>query len=414
MKLKLFSIIILFLFTPFIPSAKAVGLSPPIINAENVSKNTPYKVTIKLFNDQKTRDQDLYLDVTPYGEYSHYLEAEKTATIPANQSPVEYSFFINAKNAAVGNYEMMLTFTTRSSNPNEDKSKNDKNKISNQVSIVQGASLIIRFNVSGEEKIEFTLLSAQLLNTETTLPLYINYTLKNSGNVDWKPSKIVTVMSDINDTSKKQEITVPADKIPLISPGETQENKIELKHSLPTGNYEATLQFFDKSQNNIGELESTTFNILPPNTLKQSGDLIDLNTVKTKYKPNEKIKINALFENTGNIPVSGFLITEIYSNEELLDILKSSELMVNAGQQSHFSQIIDLQNTGNYKISAYVEFGNKKSGVRSKNIQIIGKELSQKETITFLIIIALVLGVIAVLYKQYQHHREKKHLDSDE
>ena len=390
---------IIILFTPEV--ALAVGISPPVVNVENVSKHTPYKVTIKIFNDQQDKDKDLNLKVTPHGESSKYLTFDDKFTVNAQTNPSEYTFYIDAKTAAQGNYETILTFTNdQKAETTNTKNSTKKKTTSNQVSIIQGASLIIRFKITGDEIVSYELLDSQLLDTETNLPLYINYTLKNTGNVDWKPSKIILTINDTDDDTKFEIFEITNDKIPLLNPGEITENKIELPHRLLTGKYTSTLKFFDKSNNDIGAIQTKTFNIFPPNTLKQKGDLIDLNTIKTNYKPSELIKLNAIFLNNGNIPVTGVLITEIYKDDEIIDIIKGEQLNINSKNQAHFSEIIKLSKIGKYKISSYIEYGNKKTGVKSINLKISGNELSQKETLFIILIFSLLITIIAVIYKK--------------
>jgi hypothetical protein len=364
-KLFLFSVCLFFLVLSA-HRAEAIGISPPIVNMPHVLKGGSQAQTILIFRDSDAKG-DVTIAAKPRGVFARYLVAPAELIIPNNKDSAAYTFQVAPKDAAVGNYEVLMDFFQTEKKAGEDQG--NKGAASAQVSVIRGVTAIIRFSVSGDQVLSYRLVDFQAMDSEIDLPLPFKYNIENTGNVDWKPSKIEIAIKDVIDPTKSDNLVADGKDLDLIIPGGITESSLQLKHNLLEGTYIATAVFYDNDKV-AGELSSQQFRIYPPGTLKQSGELTSLKTNKDQYKMGEKIKLTANFKNTGEVSTQGLLVTEIYQGQELLDELRSEKVDANKGEEVELSQIVDLLKPGAYTFTSYVEYGNKKTPAKSTNITI--------------------------------------------
>jgi len=392
-KLKLFFLLQVLILFSIAWHVQAAGISPPTIFIPNVFKGISQTRSVTLFRDNGTTG-DILVTGKASGEYAHYIENVGKAIIKDGENAARLDVVINPKNASVGDYEVPVHFMYGSVSEGSAAA-------ANAVSIVQGVKLTVKFSVTGKEVLSYSFSNFKIDHAEIGSNLYISYDIKNTGNVEWRPDEIKLEIINTEDDNDKTTIVVPESQIKLIKPGQVEASIVELGHELVKGEYLANIYFYYKGKE-IGELSSRPFNVYPPGTLAQSGELSSLKTNKEKYSLGEKIKLEAIFKNTGDVPVNGQLITEVSRDNSFLDLLKGEELTVDKSKEVTFTEILDLASEiGKYTLVSYVEYGNRKTGIRSAKIEVISSEVSDdgevidKQDIssysTFIIIVAVVL-----------------------
>jgi hypothetical protein len=332
---------------------EAIGISPPKIIISSILRDTTQQRKVTLVRSP-SETEDFVIKAQAGGPFAHYLKTPETFFFPANKESVEYLFEITPSNAAIGEYEipLVLTYTP---------AIKEKESQGNSIGVLRGVKVLIQFTVGGEQILEYTASDLSVSDTEVGMPLIVSYAASNTGNTDWKSEKIQFLFADIKNLSNITQATVEGDQIPVVKPGAQGERvALELSTPLIVGTYTVKANFFPPKET-LDELSSKSFIVFPQGTLRQSGELLSIKTNKLIYLPDEKIKLEAEFKNTGSIRLRGALTTEISKGNTLLDILRSDEVVIERGETSTFNKIFTFNEPGKYTLSSLIEYGNKKT-----------------------------------------------------
>ena len=403
------------LFAAVPQSADALGLTPPEISQEDILKNTRIKQTVQVYKSAVDFDENVPVRVIRKGDDANMLESEDSFIIPAGQSFSYFDFYLVPRDAANGEYDAAIQFLQ------------DPPQVEGEgavMGIVSGVILRIGFSVGGEEKLEYSLESLSAADTEVDRPLILSYTVKNTGNVTFKPGKIEFTFTDQADSANVVEATVSGEDIKGAEPGGFTSGEVVLEdHGLIPSKYIATGDFFFQGEN-VGTLESQIFRVFKTGTLAQSGDFIAFDTNKEEYAPGSNIKMTGTFQNTGDVAVQGVLVVEVVSHDdEIIDILRSDPLLVSKNEQSFFTLLTNAPDiNGAYIANAYVEYGNKKSDILTADFtvtteaeggddieggaNIVGSIISIAGGISGEFIVIVVLSVLILFFAAWK--RKKK------
>lgn len=401
-----FSFLLLVLFFSifsYCHRVNAYGLTPPIIEINNMLRDSVQEKTVTVLLE-KEREKNTYFSVVPRGQYAHYINAPKQLIIPAGKLNASFTFKIITANTAIGDYDILLDFFESQEDIEKSVNKNE-NSIQSGVAIRQGVTLTIRMIVTGEQVIGYQFKNLQARDSEVDMPLFLSFFILNSGNVDWRPEKMAINLINNLDSFKNNALSIKGESIPLVGPGENKEIKIQLDHNLTEGKYLSKAYFYDKDEV-VGELSSQQFRIYAPGTLKQVGEFLNLETNKTAYDKGEKIKLIATFRNIGEVPVKGILVTEVYRDNGLQDVRRSKEAEIDREEEVEFNDFFELFESGNYTLSSYVEYGNKKTKTKKVEIKINGKGLTMLQAEIILSIFILLIFIILIVYKKYLKRKE--------
>ena len=281
------------------------------------------------------------------------------------------------------------------------------------MAVITGAAAIIRFTVSGEEVIDYEILGVSGADTEIGRPAYVKFFLSNLGNVNWKPSRIDLTFTDVNDPTNAVTASLKEGEIPLLEPG--KENNVlsfEIPLNLIEGKYVLNARFFSQNEG-IGEFVSPPFFVYPEGTLQQLGELVSIGIDKTSYGLGEKIKFNAIFKNVGSIPMKGVLNTDIYLGSDFIDMLRGEELSVGVNEEAVFSEVIEPDRPGGYRLSSFIKYGNKKSETQTINFTVIAPEnktlafLNSKLGLIGLVFFILFVTIFLKFHQRRQHLKKK-------
>lgn len=332
-------------------STFAISISPPEIEAENVLRGVSQTKSIRV-GRLPSETGDLTVKVSARGDYASYLIFEPSFVIPAGQDAVEFEFQINGGSASSGTYQVPLTFSLIPTITAEEGTA--------VVGILAGATAMINFTVSGEEVVGYSFLSLGVSDLESDDHPYATFTVMNTGNVDWRPERVDLTFTNQLDATSAATASIEGSTFELIGPGETSEQILEIKQTLPEGAYTLSADVVGKDAS-TSQLVSQQFSVFAPGTLKQSAQLLSVTSKKSVYEFGEKILLEGTLLNDGQVPVTGTLMTEVYKDGEYIDLLTGEEAMAGIGEEVEVTQIFEPQEAGAYTFTTYAKYANRKT-----------------------------------------------------
>ena len=386
-----FSILILLLLHVPVRSVQAMGISPSQIEINDILRGTTQKRIVNILRGAGDVG-DLYITVTPMEQNAAFITSGPDEFVMMEGVMMyPYEFEVGPGDAPNGIYEVYLQFL-KGAPPNAIKEGDTG------VNIRTGVTGKIVVSVDGSEKLAYSLRSIYLSDTEVGRDVYVKYLVDNTGNIDWWIQKIVFEFfsTQSETTNSVATVEVSSDDLEIVRAGElAQEFTLAVPVELEEGSYTATASYY--FQDAIVRMLTTpsAFEVFPKGTLEQSGEIKSLTINKESFVSGEKIKLDAVFSNTGAVDTEGLLVAQIYQGDNVYDLVRSSELYVAEGTQETFSTIIDAKDPGTYRIDAYVEFGNRKTQPSSVSYVIESASLSGSfgPSVT-LAVILLLLGCL--------------------
>jgi hypothetical protein len=398
----------LLIFVPF--PAQALGLSPPLIEVDSLLRGTTQTHSFGIYRAPSDIG-DVYIKVIPDESTQDFFVLDETVIVMLDgQNQIDYEFGITPGNASNGLHELKLRFF-KTPKPSTDQS-------GSAVSVVTGVTAQIFVTVGGEEHLEYALSSIFVDVTEEGLDVPVTYTVHNTGNVDWRPGKIIFAFFNV-DSERVGEYTLEASDIEPVKAGQSNQSfKVRVPAQLAKGAYTVRATFFD-GEEEVGAVESVQpFEVLPPGSLAQSGMLMGVSVNKETYTPGEKVKVSAVFKNDGEVEVTAVLVLELSRDGNIVDLLQGEEYEVPSGEEFVFSQLVDVFDEGAYEINAIVEYGKKQTQARQVMFEVrepvqesvvVGTTLSFFNSVlgVAMIGISLILIVILVLILKRRVARSK-------
>lgn len=397
-----FASFLLFILLP-VQNTLAMGMSPPIIPI-NLLRNTTQEKSVTIYR-APNEIGDMFMEIDISQSDGKFVQlTDKTFTIPAGQDKYEYHFSVNAGDAPNGEYKGQITFLKV---PEPIKFEGGASSV-----VKVGATLLLPITIDGKELIDFELLSVRGLDTEIGKNLEIYYVLTNKGNVDWRPDKISLSFIDVDDETIVEKIDILKDSLPFAKAGtEFVESYFETKHSLPIGVYKLRAEFFQK-ETSVGVLETKEqLEVFPEGTLKQFAEITSVQTNKSVYSPGEKIKMDLEVENMGAIPVNAVFYASISRNGEFLDLVRGNEYEIPSGQKISMTQLLDYTKTGDYSVDTYVEYGKKKTAVKTITFKIQSGEFMSVVLVVGVCFL-VILSVGGFIYKKKKEGGKKQYKKS--
>lgn len=362
-----FFIASIFSFSFLTPSVFALGISPPSVDAPNVLRGgAPQEKSIRLGRGPG-EEGDLYIDISVRGEYASYIKFEPTFMIPAAQNGADYFFSIDPGNASSGTYQVPMTFSLAAQAP--DAQGDGQSGAS--FAVVTGATAMINFTVSGEQVVGYSFLSLSVNDTEVDDGEFVTFSITNTGNVDWKPTRIELAFIDKMNNAETVSSVIESADIDLIGPGENSQQTVHVPELLVEGSYTLSAVFFDDQNNKVGELTSQPFSVFTNGALVQDAQLLSVSATKDSYAPEEKIPLKALVKNMGQVPLEGVLMTEIYRDGVYFDLVRGEGMTLHIGEEAELTQILPALEAGKYTFASYVKFANRKTSSIETSVRVL-------------------------------------------
>ncbi len=400
-----------FLFLPFVTPlpAKAIGASPSRISNVTVLRGTVQTQSISITRAPSEGNREVTVNVTKRGEYAHYIDAPESIILLSGQNSVIYTFDVDATDAAVGEYQVILSFLV---DPYiTAQTDTTSGGMSAGVGFITGVDIPITFTVSGDQVVSYDIQSMGMDDTEVDMPIFLTFNIHNTGNVEWKPEKVELTFTDISDPTHVVTEIVESEDFPVVKPSaESVVAVVQAASILIEGTYEVKAKFYYDGQV-VAELASSSLlTVYPTGTLAQSGELLSVSTNKASYERGEKVNASAIFKNTGEVKVSGTLYIDIYKDGSYVDLLLGETLTVDMGDEVIFSKIIETDGPGDYVASTYVKYGNKKTDAIDLAFSVISAG-GVSDTLSFVNSawgLAILIGIIIVIAVIIKITRKKK------
>ena len=368
-----------------------------------VLRGTVQTQSISIVRAISEGNREVTVNVTKRGEYAHYINAPESIILLSGQNSVIYTFDVDATDAAVGEYQVILSFLVDPYITAQTEATSGG--MSAGVGFITGVDIPVTFTVSGDQVVSYDVQSMGMDDTEVNMPVFLTFNIHNTGNVEWKPQKVELTFTDTSDPAHVVTEIVESEDFPVVKPSaESVVTVVQIASVLIEGTYEVKAKFYYEGQV-VAELSSSSLlTVYPVGTLAQSGELLSASTNKTSYERGEKVNASVIFKNTGEVKVNGTLYIDMYKDGSYVDLLLGETLAVDRGDEVVFSKIIETDGPGDYVASAYVKYSNKKTESIDLAFSVIsaggvGDALSFANSVWGLAILIGIIVVIAVIIK---------------
>lgn len=367
-----------------------MGISPSVLDAGELLNDVPHEITVIIARHDSSTDMWVEVEVT--GAETNFIQGDSEFMFKAGESDHSYSFIVLPKDAPTGRYNALIEFLPF------DIDEVFGGGTAGTV-FRRGVALNLGYEVSDKQLVEFTIKKFAVLPTEVDLPIVIQYTVENTGNVTWKPGQIVFTIIDAGSGNVVLSQTIEGEDLEEVLGGATRVVTQELVALSQTGNYILNADFY--YNNDIIYSFSEDFEVLPAGTLKQYGEIDALTANKSEFEVGETISLSTTFTNKGEIPVVARLIIEVYSSDgTLVDTLVGSSVSVGINEEAIMRETTRLSESGEYTFIGYVEYGNKVSGTARTTLTVkspYNKFLITAISISVIIILIAIILLILIL-----------------
>lgn len=375
-----------------------IGLSPSSVDAKDLLRDRVVEKTVNLQRD--LADVPLTLQATFKGPDARFITGPEFIEFDAGQFSTTYTFQIAPDVAATGAYSATIDFLPVNA---------ADAPTGTGFGIRRGVTLKVGFTVTDKEIVDYSVLHSEMRPTEVGLPFFFTYTLDNTGNVEWRPDRIVFSFKDIFTDAPVGEITLDGEDLDYGVPGNVSAIQTEVEHELPPNNYSVEVKFYENDE--IVHLDTGTLVVFEAGTLAQEAVIDGVTTNKLVYRPGENIKVTGRLQNTGHLVVTGIMVTEVYSGtDELVDILTSDPREVAPGEVGEVDQFVKLNDAGEYRVEAHFEYASSKATeTASTVIQVEGISLiSGLNILPFVLLgLAALLLILLVIFIYLRKKRRR-------
>ena len=407
----LFSILSLY-STSTANAAIGLGIAPASITISDAFKGGTYERTITVFN---TGDETGTFKLTAEGECADWISFYKPdepdtpiteVTVSGKgKASVLVKFDIPAD---IANANYTATIYAQSIPEN----KGVEGAVAHAVIRIPSKVVI---QVTGTQILKGTVKSITTADTEINYPLKLKVVFQNEGNVIAKPKIAVTITKTgeggVIDRFVYEETGIKPGKEGVITVFWNTTGR-------DTGDYIANVTVSLGEEDELLATKDLHFKILPLGSLTRRGVLHGL-TIEGKPLVNIVIKLVANFENTGEIDTIAKFKGEIYHEGNLLDVLESDEMFVEAGETANLVSYYKILEPGSYTIRGRVLYSGKETEEKEVSFSVPVPEVETKQKASNrsvipgfeagLTIFAIALVLLSLFMSKHEHEHEHKH-----
>lgn len=380
--------IILIICLSLIPAIAfaGVGLSPSTVYFEKMVRGGYAEKYITVSNPT---DEDVSITVAVEGEISGWFDIE-----PKNFNLSGIGFKIvrviarPPSNIPNGVYRGRVLIISKPVMPPE----------APQGSVIRVASVVAAdalVEVSDVQLMRYNVEKLDLPSTEECRPIIITAYVRNTGNVNVTPSFHIEIKSLAGQLVKSYDYKAELPILPTTSKTIFIRVPYEIEHfkCIPEGTYIAEITAYT-DDGSVMDKSSIKFKIYKRGVLTVAGELIELKAPKN-ITLGEVAKVEALFKNTGQIPVAAKLNVEVYSGGRLVQTLSSDPVEVYMGGVNPLTVYFKPGFPGKYTLSAIANFEQKTSNVLQTEIDVLVPLYYW-----VILFVALILVFLFVYYKK--------------
>jgi hypothetical protein len=338
--------------------AIGIGLSPGEMVLNNSLKGITYEKSLTIIN---MAEEDLNYSLSSNGDIegwvSFYYQNPDTEIqsiiVPANGKISVITKFQIPTDAVSKDY--FGTINVRSVPEIAEDS-------GSQQSLIIGGSIKININVTGDQIIDGVVNGISIYNIEPGYPLKVETMFRNTGNVVANPEIKVTILKD-----NELIHSFIYDKA-TIKPSITNAITAEWKTTEETIPGDYTANVIVSLDGKILRSSDKTFKILPVGTYSRQGNLTDIR-IEGEPTIGSLVKVNAYFENTGEIETAAKFSGEVYKDGNLIDTITSEELQVEKYKEAELVSYFKLESKGDYLIKGKVIYSGKETPVKEVSLK---------------------------------------------
>lgn len=328
------------------PAARAVGVSPGVLIAENLANGMRLERTVQV--SRTDIEQEAVFAVSAGGLSGTYITLpEKTFVIPKGARTYDYTFYISPVAAPNGEHEAVIRFSQQPSASTAEGTA--------AISVQTGVQMSVRFTVTDREVKAFSVQDAYIDLTEVGQPINLAYKVKNEGNVNARPDRIVLDITDRTDETFQVQLEVEELKIPLAPPVAITESSVPIRHTIPAGSYATHVRFY--SEGKEIHTQPLELSIYPPGTLAQEANFSQFTVEQEDVVIGQEVRFNALIANSGETPIEAQLYIDIFREGEKIDFLRADQKYIPKNRNAHYSATFLPEELGEYKAVAFFEYG---------------------------------------------------------
>lgn len=365
--------------------AIGLGVSPASITIEDALKGSTYEKTFTAYNTGNDSGIFTLNSTGASKDWITFYELNGTAKVESIEITAKGSKKLLVKfkipaDAANGVYNSTLYVQTTPSGSTQGGAV---------AQAVIRMPVKVSINVTGIQRLDGIVKSIKIRDTEVGYPIKIYVEFQNTGNVEAKPAISVDISKDGKaiDTFTSSKTSVKVDTTEII--------QVEWNTTgREAGDYSARVGV--SLDGKKLEEKTLSFKIYPPGTLTRQGNLTSID-IEGEPLVNRVIKIKGIFINTGQIDTNAKFSAEIYKDNELVDTIKSEELLVCVEKTNSFISYYKITSTGNYAIKGKIFYGNKETDVLEKQFSVANKSTPGFESF---ILISSVILISALIRKR--------------
>jgi len=260
------------------------------------------------------------------------------------------------------------------------------------VSVASVIMASVSVEISDLQMLSYKVENVRMPDTEECRPILVYFSLRNTGNVNVTPRFDAEIISKSNGETVQKYSEKGSSILPTqaLSHSLRIPYKMEQFKCVPEGLYRAHIVSYTDS-GSIMDTSDLDIRIYPRGTLTVGGEIMSLE-VPNNVTQGDVIKINALFKNTGEIPVMAKLKAEVYSGGRLVDTVSSEQIEVGPGSVVSLPAYYTPSGGGKYKILASVIFEEKSTETVQAEVEVLWPQ-------SYMIIIAiLIVACLVAIY----------------
>jgi len=398
---QLLFVVTLSLFAASLPlqAYAGLGVSPAGVFVKSALNDISQQHRVKIIRDFDL-DKEAVINVEYRGVNAQFLDGPDELFLPVGVDRVDFEFSLIPSQLPNGDYGAQVVFL-----PSVRNIEDVSGQSGATVAVRAGTTLGVHFTVSDEQVVSFTLGEVLVRSIEEGMDLLVTFPVFNSGNVSWRPDEVRIIIRDSAGEIVFTD-TVFGGEIEFVSPGDVTERSLLINAGLIPGSY--TLESESFYGGNSISVSETGFTVFPRGTLPQRGDFISISTNKDSFAVGENAKIVGVFKNTGEISYEASMIIEVFLEGELVDLIVTDPQRIEITEQTEFNVVTVFDKAGVYTLNAYIEFGQKTTPSLSKEITVIGADISTLYLILALLVGLMILGATIFTLRKRRIAKKKK------
>lgn len=387
--IKIMAFAVLFLLSAGLSAypadAVSIGISPAEMYFDNVLRGGYAEDTVAVSTSSET---PISFVIGASGPIKDWIEFEPSENLTVSRNDMRRVRVIVKPpgNVANGVYTGNIIASTTSTQTVEEGMG---------VGVTAGTTSDVSVTITGDEIKKAKVESISVKDTEEGSPIEFSVSILNEGNV------IITPLIEIEITKKGESEVLKSVKHSEteILPTKMMIIRINVDtEGLEIGEYQAivkvSLDGEELSEKILG------FNIFERGTLSKIGVLQKIWN-EPWVSAGEVVKIDAYFQNAGELLVTGKFKGEIRTGGRLVDVAESEELEVPVGKIVVMSSYFKPELPGQYVVKGYVIYGGKTTETKESfiNVNPAGVAGPQEPDYTLVGVAIIVILIIIILLK---------------